>query len=121
MKNAAKVFLIISMILYFELVFPLILGAIALSKLDHPRSKEEVRTWGILSIIFVSILGGIFMLCIKEEDLNFKEISFEESLTGYNPSNDPSQKLIDLKELYDSGVIDETIYKEKREQYIKEL
>ena len=69
MKTAAKVFLIIGMIMGFWGILPLVFGIPAVKRINNAKSHEELKTLGILSIIFVSLLGGIFMLCIKDSDL----------------------------------------------------
>ena len=122
MKTAAKVFLIIGMILQFFLIFPIILGVIALGKLEE-GSKEEVRTWGIISIFGVSLIGGIFMLLSADD-----EVKASLASEGRNKSNqftgdssDPASKLRELKDLYDQGIIDEATYQEKRRKYLEDL
>lgn len=70
MKTAAKVFIIIGIVLEFYLIVPLIVGVIALKKLKRAQNKDELVTIGVLTLIFCSMVGGILMLCIPEEDLN---------------------------------------------------
>lgn len=69
MKNTAKVFIWIGMILQCFLVFPIVIGIIALKKINEAQTTDGLQTFGILTIFFCSFLGGIFMLNIKEEDL----------------------------------------------------
>ena len=69
MKTAAKVFIIIAMIITFWLIIPIIVGSIALNKLKTAQSKNELTGIGICTIFFCSLLGGIFMLCISDEEL----------------------------------------------------
>lgn len=78
MVRTTKVFLIIGMILTFYLIFPLILGLIALSKINNSESVDEIRSWGIITLLFVNIVAGILMLNIREEDLEL-----ERKRTGY--------------------------------------
>ena len=70
MKTAAKVFIWIGMILQFFLIYPIVLGIFALKKINSATSKDELQTQGIFTTLFCSLLGGIFMLCIKDEELN---------------------------------------------------
>jgi len=121
MKKAAKVFLIIGMVFSFYLIFPIVLGGIAIKKLDEGTSKEDIQLWGILSLFFVSLLGGLFMLLLKPEDLIDSEISTSKSTTRTVKSNGPAERLIDLKSLYDEGIIDKETYEGKREKIEKEL
>jgi len=69
MKTAAKIFLIIGMINLGILIYPIIIGVKAFKKLDTANSVEELKTLGILSLLFVNLLAGIFILCLKNEDL----------------------------------------------------
>ena len=69
MKTAAKVFIIIGMIFTFYLIFPIMLGVLAIKKIDSATSSSELLGWAIATIFLVSTLGGIFMLFIKDEDL----------------------------------------------------
>ncbi len=73
MKSAAKVFIIIGMILMFFLVFPVVVGFIALKRIDEATSVSELKTISILTLIFCSTIGGILMLSMKDEDLNNKK------------------------------------------------
>jgi hypothetical protein len=65
MKTAAKVFIIIGMIVGFWYVLPLIFGIIALNKMK--KGKPSVG-FSVCVLIFCSLLGGIFLLCSKEEE-----------------------------------------------------
>lgn len=69
MKTAAKVFIWIGIILQWYLVYPVVIGAFALKRIKTAKSKDELQAFGILTAILCSILGGILMLCIKDEEL----------------------------------------------------
>ncbi len=69
MKTAAKVFIIIGMIVGCWTILPLIFGGITLSKLKKAQSKSELVAWGVLDLFFCSLIGGILVLCLKDEDL----------------------------------------------------
>lgn len=68
MKTAGKVFIIIGMIVGFWMILPLIFGGITLSKMKTATCKDDTTTWAVLTLIFCSLLGGIFLLCCKDED-----------------------------------------------------
>lgn len=134
MKKAAKVFLIIGIICGGYLIFPIVLGIFALRSLNTAKSSEDLKVWGILSIFFVSTLGGIFMLCVKDEELadnprieenpvnKEKQINKDRTYTTRNQNIvDPAMRLRELKQLLDEGIIDERTYKEKRKKYVEEL
>ena len=74
MKLLAKIFTIIYMIAGGIAIIPLILGIVALKRLNTAKSRSELLGIGILNILFGNILGGIFML-IYEPALSIKNIS----------------------------------------------
>ena len=69
MKTAAKVFIILSMIFLFYLIFPLVVGIIALKKLKTATSKSELTVIAIITLLFCNTIAGILMLCLSEKDL----------------------------------------------------
>ena len=69
MKTAAKVFLVVGMVCLFWAIYPLVLGIIAYKKLDESKDIKEIQTWGIVTLLLVSVVSGIIMLVMKEEDL----------------------------------------------------
>lgn len=69
MKTAAKVFLIIGIVFTFYLIYPIVLGVIACKKLEESKDIKEIHNWGIVCLFLVSIIGGIIMLVMKEDDL----------------------------------------------------
>lgn len=70
MKRAAKTFIVIGMILGFYAVLPIIFGTISFRKINRAKSVEELKGWGIATIFLVSVLGGIFMLNIRQSELD---------------------------------------------------
>lgn len=70
MKTAAKAFIIIGMVFSAVMIYPIVLGIFALRALDNAKSHSDLTSWGVVTLIFVSLLGGIFMLCVKDEELN---------------------------------------------------
>ena len=93
MKKAAKIFLIIGMIatplaqlwttvcllfvyligiFYFPIavvlsVLAIVFGLKAIKALDSAKCRADLPVkWSVLSLIFVSLLGGIFMLCLND-------------------------------------------------------
>jgi hypothetical protein len=120
MKTAAKVFLVIGMVLTFFLIYPPFIGITAYRKLDDENtSLDDLRLWGILSLFFVSPIAGLFILLLKTEDLGE-----EQSISGDKKStvkNYAADRLIELKKLFDEGVISEDAYYKKKEEIVKEL
>ena len=45
-----------------------IVGAFALKALGKAKQPSDLTAMGILTIIFCTIIGGILMLCIPQED-----------------------------------------------------
>ena len=69
MKTASKVFIIINMIFLFWLIFPLVVGILALGKLNTAKKKDDLVVMGVITILFCSLLGGLFMLLVTDEEL----------------------------------------------------
>ena len=78
MKKAAKVFIVIGMIFQFWLVIPLILGIVALNKMK--KGKPSVG-FSVCVLLFVNVLGGIFLLCSKEEEYAVAPAAVEAEVT----------------------------------------
>lgn len=70
MKQTIKVFIIIGMVISFYLIFPIVVGIIALRKLEEANSREELRGMGVITLIFCSQIAGILMLCLKDTDFD---------------------------------------------------
>ena len=68
MKTVAKVFTIIGMITGAIAIVPIIVGALALKKMNTATCKADLTTMAILNLIFCNLIGGICMLCLKDED-----------------------------------------------------
>ena len=79
MKTAAQVFIIIGMVCGFWVILPLIFGGIALSQM----SKVQRPSTGIsvCVLLFCSFVGGILLLCAKDEDFYKPGTNY-----GYNPN-----------------------------------
>ena len=65
MKTAAKVFIIIGMVCEFWLILPIIFGCIALSQMSTRKPSTGIC---VCVLLFCSLLGGIFLLCSKDEE-----------------------------------------------------
>lgn len=63
MKTPAKVFIIIAMVLEFWLIFPLIVGILALKQMETHKPSTAMC---VCVLLFCSLLGGIFLLCSEE-------------------------------------------------------
>lgn len=68
MKTAAKIFTIIGMIAGAIAIFPIIIGWLSLKKMNEATCKADLTTWAILNLLFCNMIGGILMLCLKDED-----------------------------------------------------
>ena len=82
MRIAAKIFIIIGTVMGAPLIFPLILGIFAYNKINAAKSSDELKGWGVITLLFVNFLGGIFMLCIKDDDLKRVEENYRDETDG---------------------------------------
>lgn len=73
MKKASEVFIIIGMILGFPAIIPLIIGGIALTKLDEAEESADIIGIAILTLIFCSPIAGILMLCLSDDDFCYED------------------------------------------------
>ena len=67
MKTAAKIFIIIGMITGFWMILPLVFGIIALKQMSTKKPSTGIS---VCVLLFCSLLGGIFLLCSKDEEYN---------------------------------------------------
>lgn len=125
MKTAAKVFIWIGMIGGALMIFPLVIGILALQKLNEAKTSAELSGWGIATLLCCSTLGGIFMLCLKDEDLtentqtqrpvNTTPVNAEQpKLNSTSINTTIEQELSRAKNLYEKGILSEEEYKEIR-------
>lgn len=127
MKKAAKVFLVIGMILSFYIVVSIIFGIITIKRINSARDKSELVGWGIVSIFFVSVLGGIFTLCIRQEELDSNSVLYYKPVGEHqNPvlirqNNDLKyiENIKQLKELLDCGAITQEEYDQLKAEQLK--
>ena len=128
MKTAAKVFIIIGMVIGFWMILPLIFGGLAISKINSATQKEELVGFGVCALLFCSMVGGILMLCIPESELNPANTTktstvdvTSESATTQNDTNKTStdnvaESLRKLNALKEAGSIsDEEFEKMKKD------
>jgi len=65
MKTAAKVFIIIGMIVGFYTILPLIFGIIALKKM---KTEKPSTGLSVCVLLFCNVIAGILLLCSKPEE-----------------------------------------------------
>lgn len=96
----------------------IIVGRITLRKMENAKSKDELFSISIICLIFCSIVSGIILLCLDENE--FEEGKKIES--GVSNLEALETKLNKLKSLKESGAISEEEYNELRKRTIdKEL
>ncbi len=66
MKTAAQVFIIIGMVCGFWAILPLIFGGIALSQMS--KGQRPSTGMSVCVLLFCNMIGGILLLCAKDED-----------------------------------------------------
>lgn len=122
MKTASKVFIIIGIIVGFIWIIPPIVGFIALSKINSAKCKNDLVVTGIFTMLFCSLLGGIFMFCIPEEDFKVKNA---QNTQQNDTTSQPQKKDVNLQanleklnKLKEQGIIDENEYKALRQREI---
>ena len=71
--TAAKIFIIIGMVVSFFLIIPIIVGVLSLIQLSTAKQKSDITIMGVLTLLFCSLIGGIIMLCITDKDFGRKE------------------------------------------------
>ena len=60
----AKIFIIIGMVCGFWAILPLVFGFIALKKI---KEDQMDTLWAVLTLLFVSLIGGIVLLIPDKE------------------------------------------------------
>lgn len=79
MKTAAQVFIILSMVCGFWMILPLIFGGIALSQMS--KGQRPSTGISVCVLLFCNMIGGILLLCAKDEDFYKPGTNY-----GYNPN-----------------------------------
>ena len=92
MKSAAKVFIWIGMIIQFFLIYPLVIGIIALKQIKKAQTRADLKGIGIIVTLFCSLLGGIFMLCIEDDEFQKSSKVTDSPYTNITPYTDLPQK-----------------------------
>jgi hypothetical protein len=69
MKQVAKIFIILGMVVGFWAIIPLLVGIPALKRLDESKTRADLGSYPVLVLLFVNIVAGIVMLVMKDEDL----------------------------------------------------
>ena len=97
------------------------------------RRKDELIVWAVLCIIFVNLIAGILMLTMPEIELYDprQPINNEYKSNHVTASkvveakvldeDDVHGRLMELKKLFEDGIITEEEYQEKRQKYIEKL
>jgi hypothetical protein len=107
----------------FDALFVVLLGAgviVFTFSIISLKNNEKRIAFGVLTMIFCSLVGGIFYLVWNP---NYDEDRKEENIIKRKQEkklsySDPYDNLKKLKELYDSGIIDKKTYEEKSKKYL---
>ena len=75
MNTAAKVLIIISMIVGALYIYPLVLGFIVLKKM---KNNTMTTAWKIVTLLLVNTIAGILLLCMPAEAAPVVEATAEE-------------------------------------------
>lgn len=120
----AQILALFFLIAEVYLVASLIISIITLTKLDKFRTKKEVMPYGILCLIFCTIVAGILLLVISEEDLNKDDNNQNvkeenEKLKGMSFEN-LELKLNKLERLKSLDLIKDDEYQKLKDRIIEE-
>ena len=69
MLKAARVLIIIAMVFTWYTIISLVIGIIALKKMDEANNKDDLLAMSILTLLFCSTISGILMLIASDKDL----------------------------------------------------
>jgi hypothetical protein len=103
----------------YEIILLIIsLLAIIITIFYHTGSIKSKVLVGITGIL-VSVIGGILILVSKNEDdlIENSNPPKENKISG----NDPIERLLRLKKLFDEGIIDKATFEIKKEDISHEL
>ena len=91
MKTLAKILIILGMVIGGIAVIPLVVGILALVKLNKAKSKKEIIIPAILVLVFGNILAGIVMLLISENSFeNGKKEVIQDNSSVTTPTTSSS-------------------------------
>ena len=136
MKTAAKVFIVLGMIFGFILILPIIFGALSISKINSATQKSELVGLGVCTLLFCSLLGGIFMLCIPESELQpatansaptnsapiqNNYIANTKDNTSKSDVENVADSLTKLKNLRDAGTISEEEFERMKKDLLNKI
>ena len=131
MKTAAKVFIILGMIFGCIAILPLIFGGIGLSKINSAKDRSELVGMGVCVLLFCSLLGGIFMLCIPNEQLagagagagaqNQQVVVDVHPTQTKQSDDDATEKLAKLKNLKESGAISDEEFERMKKDILAKV
>ena len=96
----------------------IVVGTISLRRLDSATSKKELVGTGVCCLIFCNIVAGILMLCIRDKDLRHNDNSGTATIANLSSF---VEKLKQIKELKESGIISEDEFLKLKERYTKNL
>jgi len=85
-------------------ILSLTFGSIALYKLGKACTQRELVPWGVCALLFCSLLSGIFLLLVKDEELaptTLQANPFEATTESQDPFDEPKEKEEKLEEPFD--------------------
>ena len=132
MKLACKILIIISMAVGFWFIAPVVVGIVALSKLDQAKTKDELTGVAICTLLLCNTIAGILMLCITDEELQkdgsaavankTEQINKQPSAQSeQNKTDEVIKKIEKLKSLKDQGILSEEEFENLRKREINKI
>ena len=134
MKTTSKVFIILGMVLGFLYIVPLVVGFIALDKLEKARKKDDLTVIAICTLLFCSTIAGILMLCMTDKDLNNvgkntqNNVKTDDQIVEETDKFQLDDKMASvtkniekLKELKEQGILSEEEFEKLRKTEVDKL
>ena len=88
-----------------------VFAIVAIKKTYHFKNKRDLVVWGVVTLLLVNVISGIFMLIVSDGVYDD-----ETSGTCYEVAA-ASSSLVKVKELYDAGILTKEEYEQKRAKY----
>ena len=74
------IFIATGVLLSILLIAIIIVGCISLKKIENVKTKSELIPWAIVSIFFLSDIGGVLLLCSKQKVIEEIDSQLEKYL-----------------------------------------
>lgn len=129
MLKVSKVLIILSMIFGAIFIFPIFIGVYGLRRLKEAQTTSDLRTPGIIVLLFCNLISGVLMLVATQEDIDSYRQSNGLNVNSYNSSSVnisdvtgvSKDSLAILQDLYNDNLISLEEYEEKKSKYLESI